>query len=77
MIILQTIDYIFIVVIGILAILDIVLYTISYKKKTITDSGNTSEDATNMQEVLPTDSSTNSEDSSTNNSKDSPTSIGE
>ncbi len=60
----QTIDYILIVVIGILAILDIVLYTISYKKKTITDSGNTSEDATNMQEVLPTDSSTNSEDSS-------------
>ena len=73
----QTIDYILIVVIGILAILDIVLYTISYKKKTITDSGNTSEDATNMQEVLPTDSSTKSEDSSTNNSTDSPTSIGE
>ena len=60
----QTIDYILIVVIGILAILDIVLYTISYKKKTITNNGNTSEDVTNMQEVLPTDSSTNSEDSS-------------
>lgn len=60
----QTIDYILIVVIGILAILDIVLYTINYKKDTIPNSEDSLKDTANMQEVLPSDSSTDLQDGS-------------